>query len=81
MRSKLAFVVFRKKKKGHKGLKARKRGIHRTMSVAQQEKDDIQAKFAEDRVQIQKEKEQLLAEKIGVKEAVTRALCSMMGLE
>ena len=48
---------------------------------AQQGKDDLQAKFAEDRVQIQKEKEQLLAEHIGVKEAVTRALHSVTGLE
>jgi hypothetical protein len=36
------------------------------------EKYDIQAKFAEDRSQIQKEKEQFLSEKIGFKEAVTR---------
>jgi hypothetical protein len=46
----------------------------------QQEKDDLQAKFAEDKALIQKEKEQLLTEKMGVKEAVTRALCSMLGL-
>jgi hypothetical protein len=32
-------------------------------------------------VQIQKEKEQLLAEQIGVKEAVTRELLSVTGLE
>jgi len=31
------------------------------------EKDDLQAKFAEDKAQIQKEKEQLLPEQIGVK--------------
>jgi hypothetical protein len=37
--------------------------------------------FVEDRAQIQKEKEQLLVEHIGVKEAVTRALHSMTGLE
>jgi hypothetical protein len=47
----------------------------------QQEKDDLQANFAEDRAQIQKEKEQLLANQIEVKEAVTRALCFVMGLE
>jgi hypothetical protein len=34
-------------------------------------------KFAEDKAQIQKEKEQLLTEKIGVKEVVTRALRSV----
>jgi hypothetical protein len=49
--------------------------------VAQQEKDDIQAKFAEDRAQIQNEKEQLLTEKIGVKEAVTREILSVTVLE
>jgi hypothetical protein len=48
--------------------------------VAKQEKDDLWAKFAEDREQIQKEKEHFLAEKMGVKEAVTRALRSMSGL-
>jgi hypothetical protein len=46
----------------------------------QQEKDDIQVKFAEDITHIQKEKEQLLAEHMGVKEAVTRALRSVLGL-
>jgi CII-binding regulator of phage lambda lysogenization HflD len=46
-----------------------------------QEKDDIQAKFVEDREQIHKEKEQLLVKKIGVKAEVTRELLSMMGLE
>jgi VIT1/CCC1 family predicted Fe2+/Mn2+ transporter len=37
-------------------------------------------KFAEDKAQIQKEKEQLLTEQMGVKEAVTRALHSVSGL-
>jgi VIT1/CCC1 family predicted Fe2+/Mn2+ transporter len=49
--------------------------------VAQQEKDDLQTKFEEERAQIQQEKEQLLAEQIGVKEAVNRALRSVTGLE
>jgi hypothetical protein len=35
--------------------------------VAQQEKDDLQVKFAKGKAQIQKEKEQLFVEKIGVK--------------
>jgi hypothetical protein len=35
--------------------------------VAKQEKDDLQVKFAEDREQLKKEKEQLLAEKMGAK--------------
>jgi hypothetical protein len=47
--------------------------------VSQQEKDDLQAKFAEEIAQTQKEKEQLFAEQMGIKEAVTRALCSMSG--
>jgi hypothetical protein len=49
--------------------------------VAQQEKDDLQIKFEEDKAQIQKEKEQLLMEQVGVKEAVNRALRSVTGLE
>jgi hypothetical protein len=49
--------------------------------VAQQEKDDLQTKFEEERAQIQQEKEQLLVEQVGVKEAVSRALRSVMGLE
>ena len=49
--------------------------------VAQQEKDDLQIKFEEDKAQIQKEKEQLLTEQVGVKEAVNRALQSVTGLE
>jgi hypothetical protein len=38
-------------------------------------------KFAEDRGKIQQEKEQLLMEKVGVKEAVNIALLFMTGLE
>jgi hypothetical protein len=49
--------------------------------VAQQEKDNLQIKFEEDKAQIQKEKEQLLTEHVGVKEAVNRALHSMTSLE
>jgi chromosome segregation ATPase len=49
--------------------------------VAQQEKDDLQTKFEEEKAQIQQEKEQLLVEQIGVKEAVSRALRSVTGLE
>jgi hypothetical protein len=47
----------------------------------QEGKDDLQTKFVEDRVQIQKEKEQFLTKKIEVKEAITRELRSLMGLE
>jgi hypothetical protein len=49
--------------------------------VVKQEKDDLRAKFEEDRDQIQREKDQLLKEHIGVREAVTQALRSMPGLE
>jgi hypothetical protein len=49
--------------------------------VAQQEKDALQAKFIEDRAQIQQDKEQLIAKQVGVKEAINRALCSVTGLE
>jgi hypothetical protein len=51
------------------------------MWVSQQEKDDLQVKFVEDRAQIEKEKENHLVEKIGFKEAVTRELHSVKGLE
>jgi hypothetical protein len=47
----------------------------------QQEKVALQEKFEEEKVQIQHEKEQLLMEQVGVKEAVNRALHSVMGLE
>jgi VIT1/CCC1 family predicted Fe2+/Mn2+ transporter len=48
---------------------------------AQQENDDLQTKFEEERAQIQQEKEKLLAEKVEVKEAVSRALHSVTGLD
>jgi hypothetical protein len=38
--------------------------------VAQKEKDDLQSKFEEERAQFKQEKEQLLVEQLGVKEAV-----------
>jgi hypothetical protein len=49
--------------------------------VAQQEKAALQAKFEEEKAQIHHEKEQLLVEQVGVKQAVSRALRSLMGLE
>jgi hypothetical protein len=49
--------------------------------VAEQEKVSLQAKFEEEKAQMQQEKEQLLAEQLEVKEAVNRALCSVTGLE
>jgi hypothetical protein len=42
---------------------------------------NLQIKFKENRAQIRQEKEQLLTEKVGVKEAVPRALHSVMGLD
>jgi hypothetical protein len=45
------------------------------------EKFSLQANFEEEKAQIQHEKEQLLVEQVGVKEATSRALHSMMGLE
>jgi hypothetical protein len=47
--------------------------------VAHEEKDDLRAKFEEDREQIHREKYQLLAEQTAVKEAVARALRSVSG--
>jgi hypothetical protein len=37
--------------------------------------------FEEDNAKIQKEKDQMLAEKTAVKEVVTKELCSMSGLD
>jgi hypothetical protein len=50
------------------------------LRVKQQEKDDMRAKFEEDKEQIQREKYQLLTEQTVVKETVARALRSMSGL-
>jgi hypothetical protein len=49
--------------------------------VAEQEKVALRAKFEEEKVQMQQEKEQLLAEQLEVKEAVNRALRSVTVLE
>ena len=49
--------------------------------VAQQEKVSLQANFEEEKAQIQQEREQLLAEQVGVKEVVSRALHSMTCLD
>jgi DNA anti-recombination protein RmuC len=72
--------VQEEKEQATEALKQAKEEALEKHRVAQQEKDDLQAKFEEDREQIQKEKDQLLAEQIGVKEAVTRALRSVSGL-
>jgi hypothetical protein len=49
--------------------------------VTQKEKDDLQAKFEEDRAHVKQEKEKFLTEQLGVKEVVDRALRSVTGLE
>jgi hypothetical protein len=49
--------------------------------VVEQEKVSLQAKFEEEKAQMQQGKEQLLAEKLKVKEAVNKSLCSVIGLE
>jgi hypothetical protein len=49
--------------------------------VDKKEKEDLQAKFEEERAQAKKEKEQLLTEQWGVKEAVNRSLHFVTGLE
>jgi flagellar biosynthesis GTPase FlhF len=72
--------VQEEKEQATEALKQEKEEAIEQRRVAQQEKDDLQVKFAEDRAQIQKEKEQLLTEQMGVKEAVTRALRSVSGL-
>jgi hypothetical protein len=51
------------------------------VSAVQQERDALQEKLEEDRVKIQKEKEQLLVKQIGIEEAVNRAFLSVTGLE
>jgi hypothetical protein len=51
------------------------------LRVAQQEKDSLQTEFEEEKEQIHEEKENLLVEHIGVKEAVSRELRFMTGLE
>jgi hypothetical protein len=49
--------------------------------VVQQEKVSLQTKFEEDKEQIQQEKEQWLVEQLGFKEAVSKELCFVTGLE
>jgi hypothetical protein len=50
-------------------------------STAEREKLSLQVKFDEEKSQLHKEKEQLLAEKLEVKERVTRALRSVTVVE
>jgi hypothetical protein len=68
------------KEQAIKALKKENEKALEKLRVMQQEKDYIRAKFEEDKEKIQKEKDQLLIEHIGVREVVTRQLLSMMGL-
>jgi predicted nucleic acid-binding Zn-ribbon protein len=72
--------VQEEKEQATEALKQEKEEALEKLRVAQQEKDEIRAKFEEDKEKIQKEKDQLLAEQIVVREAVTRALRSVSGL-
>jgi hypothetical protein len=62
------------KEQATEALKKEKEEVLEKLQVAQKEKDELRAMFEEDKEKIQKEKDQLLTEQIGVKEAVTRAL-------
>jgi hypothetical protein len=62
-------------------LKQVKKVVIEKHRVAQQEKVSLQTKFEEEKAQIQQEKEKLLTEQLRVKEAVSRALHSVTGLE
>jgi hypothetical protein len=72
--------VQEEKEQATEALKQEKEEALEKLRVAQQEKDEIRAKFEEDKEKMQKEKDQLLAEQTVVKEAVTRALRSVSGL-
>jgi trimethylamine:corrinoid methyltransferase-like protein len=61
-------------------LKEEKEEVLEKLRVAQKEKDEIKAMYEEDNANMQKEKDQLLIEKTTFKEAVTKALRSMLGL-
>jgi hypothetical protein len=50
-------------------------------SVVEKEKSDLQAKWNDEKAQLQQGKEQLLAEQLEVKEAINRALRSMTVIE
>jgi predicted nucleic acid-binding Zn-ribbon protein len=72
--------VQEEKEKATEALRQEKEEALEKLWVVQQEKDDIRAKFEEEREKIQKEKDQLLAEQTVVREAVTRALRFVPGL-
>jgi hypothetical protein len=61
-------------------LKKEKEEALEKLHVVQQEKDDIRVKFEEEKEKMQKEKDQLLAKQTDVREEVTRALHSVLGL-
>jgi len=63
------------------GLKLEQEEVIEKCRVVKQEKDNLQIKFKEDKVQIWKEKEQQLTNKVRVKEATNRELHYVTGLE
>ena len=73
--------VQEEKEKATVALKQAQEEVIEQPRVAQQEKDDLQINFEEDRAQIEQEKGKLLTKQVGVKEAVSRALCFVTGLE
>jgi hypothetical protein len=72
--------VQEEKEQATKALKQEKEEVLEKLRVAQKEKNEIQAKFEQNNAKIQEEKDQLLTEKIVIKEAVTKALHSVSGL-
>jgi hypothetical protein len=62
-------------------VKAHLRHAQEEIEQATQALKQVQGVIIEEKVQMKKEKEHLLTEKLEVKEAVNRALCSMTSLE
>jgi hypothetical protein len=62
-------------------LKKAQEEIIEQRQAAQQEKNVLQAKFEEDRVKIEKKKENLLVKQIGIEEEVNRAFLFVTSLE
>jgi hypothetical protein len=77
----------RRKGEGYRSLEKEKEEILEQLRVArycvtayENEKDEFRVMLEEDKVKIQREKDQLLAEKTAVKEVVSKALRSVSGL-
>jgi hypothetical protein len=72
--------VQQEKEQAIEALKQEKEEFPEQLRVAQQEKDDMRAKFEEDREQIQREKYHLLVVHTTVKVTVAREIFSVPGL-